>query len=56
MAVKSNEDRGDVDEPWLAMTEDFSVSAVWIICRIVHDSSCNRVEMDIGNDLPKLIL
>jgi hypothetical protein len=56
MDVKSNEYRGDVDEPRFALADDLSVSAVWISSRIFHDSSCHRIEVDIGDDLSIVVL
>ncbi len=32
----SNENRGDVNEPGLALTEDLAVAAVWIISRFIR--------------------
>jgi hypothetical protein len=56
ITIKPNQDGGNIDESGLSTTEDFNMAAMWILSGVVDDAGRNRIEVDIRNDLSKVVL
>ena len=54
--IKPDQDGRNINESGLSTTEDFNVAAMWILSGVVDDAGRNRIEVDIRNDLPKVVL